>query len=406
MKRLLLILLCCPLWLEAQNTINADGSWSNTGIWSGGNVADMLAENVTIQTDRIVTLSSLTVTVGNVQAQDRVNWTIGSGGIIDIGESGNPRNFTATNDVTVTINSGGQMIVWGDFNVNVGLELAVAGTLIIKGSLNMTNDAVLNLSGNVTIEGDFVASERAALTVDGNLDINGNLQASNDLTLDVDGSVDVAGNIDVGERASATGTGSVTSGGCSVTDGSSFCTSGPLPIELLSFKVEPNDNTVVISWATASELNNDFFTLERSSDGTDFQEIARMRGAGNSEEVLSYQFIDIRPIVGIAYYRLTQTDFDGTSETFPLASVTFGDLENAFSAYPNPASLSGFMVLNQSDSEGSLSIFDTSGRLMHSDPLPPGQNLIDVNLSAGVYILQISNPTGRILKTDRMLVQE
>ena len=88
----------------------------------------------------------------------------------------------------------------------------------------------------------------------------------------------------------------------------------PLPISLLDFNVRPVLNQVEITWTTASETNNDFFTVERSQDGREFIPIGVVDGAGNSNTILNYKLMDADPYVGISYYRLKQTDFDGKFE--------------------------------------------------------------------------------------------
>ncbi len=84
-----------------------------------------------------------------------------------------------------------------------------------------------------------------------------------------------------------------------------------LPIELISFDAKLKDNNVMINWATASEVNNDYFTVERSSDGKNFEALFTKRGAGNSTIKREYEANDPSPLEGYSYYRLKQTDFDG-----------------------------------------------------------------------------------------------
>ena len=95
----------------------------------------------------------------------------------------------------------------------------------------------------------------------------------------------------------------------------------PLPIELFHFDVVcANDKrSVNIHWTTASEINNDYFTIEKSTNGVDFNEIGRVRGAGNSTSSIDYLFNDknITPRT-VSYYRLKQTDFDGKNKTFNI----------------------------------------------------------------------------------------
>ncbi|MCE3280374.1 MAG: hypothetical protein K0S44_2565 [Bacteroidetes bacterium] len=120
--------------------------------------------------------------------------------------------------------------------------------------------------------------------------------------------------------------------------GSFGATNGsPLPIELLSFSGKISGEDVLLSWTTASETNNDFFTIEKSTDGTEYVNIAEINGAGNSSSVLNYSSYDYEPLAGINYYRLKQTDFDGRSSYSQIISVSFnsGLITKIF---PNPAS--------------------------------------------------------------------
>ena len=96
---------------------------------------------------------------------------------------------------------------------------------------------------------------------------------------------------------------------------------GALPIELLSQSAKCTDKGVEFSWSTATETNNDYFTIERSADGYIFEELGTVKGAGNSNQVLSYSFIDDNFTHNFYYYRLKQTDFDGTSITKPVLAL-------------------------------------------------------------------------------------
>lgn len=98
---------------------------------------------------------------------------------------------------------------------------------------------------------------------------------------------------------------------------------GSLPIELLSFTGQQEYNCNLLTWITASEYNNDYFTLERSYDAVYFQELIKLKGAGNSSTLLSYSFKDTDPNNGINYYRLTQTDFNGQSISYTPISVYY-----------------------------------------------------------------------------------
>lgn len=111
-----------------------------------------------------------------------------------------------------------------------------------------------------------------------------------------------------------------------------------LPIELVEFNAEATaKKQVLTNWITASEVNNDFFTIERSIDGKTWEEASRIQGVGNSSYQNEYEFVDENPFSGISYYRLKQTDFDGRTEIFETKSV-FLEPDEEVVVYPNPFS--------------------------------------------------------------------
>ena len=116
------------------------------------------------------------------------------------------------------------------------------------------------------------------------------------------------------------------------------CTScNPLPVELVKFEARKlTNNSVELFWQTASEINNSFFSVERSTNGQYFQEIEKMNSLGNSFHDQHYSFIDTEPKTGINQYRLKQVGFDGKSSYSRIVSVTF-DEEVFFKIFPNPS---------------------------------------------------------------------
>jgi hypothetical protein len=110
-----------------------------------------------------------------------------------------------------------------------------------------------------------------------------------------------------------------------------------LPIELVSFKGIVAGDAVQLIWETASELNNDFFTVERSSGGEVFTSIGKVNGAGTTSLGKTYSLLDHSPIYGTGYYRLKQTDFDGTFTYSKIIPITFeGSTLPVMDVYPNP----------------------------------------------------------------------
>lgn len=168
----------------------------------------------------------------------------------------------------------------------------------------------------------------------------------------------------------------------------------PLPIELLDFKasVTPNQQ-VQLDWTTVTEINNDFFTLERSVDGIDFEDFAIVDGAGTSREILHYQYFDQSPYFGQSYYRLRQTDFDGTETKSEIQTVWI-DQNEGIEVFPNPfQDQLNIRMIQEGEEPLQLNLFDAAGRLVRQDQFSSSQNQINWigldHLAAGNYLLEI-----------------
>lgn len=187
------------------------------------------------------------------------------------------------------------------------------------------------------------------------------------------------------------------SNGVRMTLGTTDATNTPLPISLLEFTATPADGAVNLLWKTASELNNDYFTIERSADGVVFHEILRVRGAGNSSQTLTYQIQDQQPLTGISYYRLKQTDYDGQYEYFEMVRVRFEQGDTDLLIYPNPTA--DFIHVNRAQE---VRIYSLSGVEMTHQALVKSQgqqSVLDLrSFPAGYYLLNVGTTTKRIIK--------
>ncbi|HEY1037948.1 MAG TPA: SBBP repeat-containing protein, partial [Bacteroidia bacterium] len=112
----------------------------------------------------------------------------------------------------------------------------------------------------------------------------------------------------------------------------------PMPIELSKFEAVPEGNAVHVAWTTVMEINNNFFTIEKSGNSIDWEVVSVIKGANNSNVILNYDDVDENPYSGISYYRLKQTDFDGRYSYSSIAPVEIKKQEVAVSLFPNPAS--------------------------------------------------------------------
>jgi|TARA_R110000782_G_scaffold80846_4_gene159913 hypothetical protein len=122
----------------------------------------------------------------------------------------------------------------------------------------------------------------------------------------------------------------------------------PLPINLVYFDALVIKKTVLLTWVTASEINNDYFTIERSVDTKIWETVLIINGAGNSSQIIEYTETDFNPISGVSYYRIKQTDFDGRFEYFNIVPVKYNTSieEDEINIFPNPANQGGNISIN------------------------------------------------------------
>lgn len=142
-----------------------------------------------------------------------------------------------------------------------------------------------------------------------------------------------------------------------------FGSNGVLPIELIDFNAKSLQNqTVLITWQVASETNNDYFTVETTKSGLDWKEVQKVDGAGNSQSRTTYSIVDQQPNSGVSYYRLRQTDFDGTFTYSKMKRVNLNATNNVdISIYPNPTE--GVITVVGSEEEiKNISIYNARGQ--------------------------------------------
>ena len=177
-----------------------------------------------------------------------------------------------------------------------------------------------------------------------------------------------------------------------------------LPIELLSFEAIPeNDNHVKLNWTTSTEINNDFFTLERSTDAVNFEQVKVRQGAGNSNTIIDYVDYDKNPYQGTSYYRLKQTDFNGDFSYSNIRSVFFNSLD-IINLYPNPTQ--GQLILSVGSSSNNvitINLIDVLGRtlLTEQHEVVEGTTTIRLNIAhlvEGTYVLKAFNNKGSFTK--------
>jgi hypothetical protein len=169
-----------------------------------------------------------------------------------------------------------------------------------------------------------------------------------------------------------------------------------LPVDLLSFTGRRKQSDVILNWSTASETNNDYFLLQRSTDGIAFQNVGKVDGNGNSSSAISYSFTDHNPPFDLLYYRLVQVDKDGTGNYSNTIAVN--NLKgNTVSVYPNPFENATNVVLKSSyDHKVSLRISDLKGTVFYAVDGIDSNSTVTVgqNLPDGVYVLEVKSEAG------------
>ncbi|MDA0194658.1 MAG: T9SS type A sorting domain-containing protein [Bacteroidetes bacterium] len=169
-------------------------------------------------------------------------------------------------------------------------------------------------------------------------------------------------------------------------------TTSPLPIELISFDVATQSSSVIVKWRTATELNNDFFTVEKSVLAEHWEVVVQTPGAGTTTQTNQYQITDNNPYPGISYYRLKQTDYDGH---FSYSNIAFVYIEsdNAVNVYPNPVDDVVF-IESDMDSASKIYLMNSIGQVMNLSPAgnENSQTEFDTSgLSEGIYFIVIEN---------------
>jgi hypothetical protein len=178
----------------------------------------------------------------------------------------------------------------------------------------------------------------------------------------------------------------------------------PLPIELVSFNATPVSNkNIVINWKTASEINNDYFTIERSKNAIDWEKVDNVVGAGNSSSLLSYSITDTNPYNGVSYYRLRQIDFDGDFSYSKIKSVTIKELfDDVVKCYPNPSHHQITIVGNELELK-EFTIVDVLGQNVtmnvELDQINPQKKVVDISLlRKGIYYIKTKTTATKIVK--------
>ena len=401
----------------------------NEGTLNSGSITLSSGASFHNQTGAMVSSGNVQLN-SNTELENEGTWHVsGNIAVNSNAELENEGTMTVTGDVenNKSLNSEGTLSVGGNFSINGSAVAELYNIVSIGGNLNVNKtlrqEGTLTLTGNMTVNGGGNATVLGHIDVGGNLTNNSKIygQATSSglygsiaiqgMTTQ-NGGAKLFGNLDICDAGSPVG-GMDTNWG-SAEPSVTYCQNAPIgmPVEWLAFEATPTAAGVELMWMTAMEQNNDFFTVERSTDALVFEAITKVQGVGNSTEPVEYQATDPAPFSGSAYYRIRQTDFDGKTSFTNQVEVTF-ELEStfSFSLYPNPVKeVANLEMLASEGSQVQVCILSMNGQELKREQinLNAGKNRHQLQVSdlpAGIYIVQIRDNVGTISSSNRMIKQ-
>jgi hypothetical protein len=295
----------------------------------------------------------------------------------------------------------------GASQIDVDETIAGSGTITFA-SLEVTDGAVLTIPAGVTlvVDGTF-ENIGSTIIVDGALVLNG-AGAENKSS----GTISGSGSLTVPAGIENTGGSTVFGSTDPNPDCTAGCSEASLPVELLYFYAE-NEAYITLNWATAVEINNDFFSIERSEDGEQFYEIARVDGHGNSNQKNAYRFTDKFILSPVEFYRLKQVDFDGQFEYFHIirAETNLKKEQVLIRAYPTIVRDKKIFLSSSNPFQvNEISIYRLDGgeiknlkqEVIQKNPLNYTINL--TNIERGFYFMKMTSSEGLDFST-RLIIK-
>jgi hypothetical protein len=191
-------------------------------------------------------------------------------------------------------------------------------------------------------------------------------------------------------------------------DDSNFTITASLPVTWLSFTGQLQGADVLLKWSTTSELNNDYFEVERSADGVNFTQIGTVAPGDHPLSIQNYSFTDNNPLGGVDYYRLKQVDKDGDYHYSSIVQINVPQASALWLVYPNPATSKTSVAVKTDLNNVQIMLSNSNGQTVYSLNLPKasaGQS-IDIplsNLAKGIYVLKMQSDQGT--KTDKIVVE-
>lgn len=341
---------------------------------------------------RIIIIALLILSVKSSYSQSCDKMIVGAvappNNVIDAGEVG---CVTADFSGSVTVRSGGELRICGSYTfsgsitVDDGANVVLtAGTSVgFTGSMTFNGPNSLSYSGDPTCEAELfeVAPGNGFVTWGAGYGAGGNLTSSSNVYLDGFTFAWGPSTIGSGNHGRATPPLCASIEACDAT----------LPVELINFRADYHSGEVNLKWSTVTELDNDFFTVERSIDGIDWETHIHIPGAGNSSELRNYSATDFLPYDEGTFYRLKQTDYNGTVSYSKVIHSVSKENRNEIEVYPNPTA--GMLTIDPKGSEvlKSFQLLSLEGEeVMKGEFNIELDFVLDLrNHAKGVYLLRV-----------------
>jgi hypothetical protein len=292
---------------------------------------------------------------------------------------------------TVNIESGGYWKIGSaSFADNTStIHVKSGGVLFINGSFSMDRSTVIvDAGGQLRMNGSDAFYTGGSLTINGTMTVSGNFSSQ----------IAIAG----------TGVISYGAGSPDWSGGGSFAAgTTTLPVELLNFNATKKENSVLLDWSTATEINSDYYSVMRSQDAVFFESIAKIEAAENSSSIIDYNYSDEFPLKGINYYQLIETDKDGKTQKSKIVALDCSGKMNLITQlYPNPVVDNAALFF--SSSRGGvyrLMVSNAGGAIVYSAMIPAmiGENRFSISMeeyAGGVYLITLLGSN-----TDRSSIQ-
>lgn len=375
------------LCISAQTTTTGPGNWNSGTVWTSGvprnNSSVTINHPLNLNVDLGIGNGSYTFNASVYSTSSSIS-TWGNGNLT-INARTEVQDISLNNRFTMNILGCDTVFINGNFNLtgNSDLYISECAVVIVNGNLSMHNNVNATLHGILYVNG--------SLTATGNSGIDGN------------GSIQSGGQTNIWNNANFFGSNTACPGGCEYGSGQG------LPIKLAYFKVEVINNFLTFRWQTLSEINNQSFEVEYSSSNKDFQSILSVEGAGNSNKIINYQEEMLAPASPEGYYRLKQTDFDGSVSHAEVVYLKASeDKSKDVNVYPNPTDGRKLFIelLHFKADQYQIDVLDNRGQIIISNQLKVEEESVYVEkellhsqqLDRGIYYVRISSVRDRLIK--------